>query len=525
MSRFQMYAGRSCNRRVPQTATPPAGHGEETFRHSSIRFLRSLVFLALLIAVTALTVSAQKTDRDNLPGYSAVQPFSVYEFCKTLASPAYSGRLTGHAGFTAAAEWAAAQFKKWGLQPVNAADGYLLPFPTEYTTVESAEMTLTAAGASTTAAEAKLEIGKDFLPLLFTDSGDQTGEVVFVGWGISAPELSYDDYAGMDVQGKFALCFRGTPDPSEPRYTDHDQHRTRMKKAKEKGALGIIYIYEEPIANPNGDWISGFTPAVISQKTADLILKEKGLAAANLRGDLTKYKRPLSFQTKTKLRVSVRSTHVAEGTGYNVAAWVEGSDPVLKNDYVIVGAHADHTGTVMGILFPGAEDNASGTAVAMEIGRIFAAMPKRPKRSVVIVLFGGEESGLKGSEHFAGHLPAQLGKPVAMLNFDMVGAGDGMRCGYSENPPELKRILDEADAVVKTVRAASPIRRIGVQSSDFAPFFRKGIPCLSFVSNGPHLSYHQSGDTIYRINPDMLADAARIGFLTALRLADAAGDR
>src|SRR4030042_3145054 len=128
-----------------------------------------------------------------------------------------------------------------------------------------------------TVKEGKLKPETEFLPLLFSDSGDRTADLIFAGWGICAPELGYDDYAGLDVEGRFVLCFRGTPDGSDRRYEPHDHHRARMKTAKEKGAPGIIYIYDEIASNPNGDWIEGFTPAEINVKVADLVLKEKGI--------------------------------------------------------------------------------------------------------------------------------------------------------------------------------------------------------------------------------------------------------
>jgi Zn-dependent M28 family amino/carboxypeptidase len=127
--------------------------------------------------------------------------------------------------------------------------------------------------------------------------------------------------------------------------------------------------------------------------------------------------------------------------------------------------------------------------------------------------------GLKGSEYFASHLPSDLGTCVGMINFDMVGEGDGMHAGYTPEPAPMKRALDEADAKAKTLKGASPIRGMGVQGSDHGPFMARGIPVISFSSNGPHLSYHGTGDTIYRVNPDMLGAAARLGFLAVVNVA------
>lgn len=454
------------------------------------------------------------------PGLLAINPASVYDHCKQLAGPDFAGRLTGDAGYTAAAHWAADQFRAWGVQPLFGGS-FLQAYSSPYTVIDQAAMTLILPGKDGAApTEVPLEAGKDFLPLLFSDSGDHTAAVVFAGWGISAPELGYDDYAGLDVSGKFVLCFRGTPDRRDQRYTDYDQHRTRMETARRKGALGIIYIYNEPQANPNGDWLAGFTPAEISSTIADRILAERNIKSDDLRADLSRYHHPLSFPLETRIHFQVRSRHFPNGTGYNIAGYVEGSDPVLKKECVVLGAHFDHCGAHMGMIFPGANDNASGSAAVMEAARAFAQAESRPKRSVMFVLFGGEEMGLMGSHYFAEHLGYGFSKYVGMLNFDMVGEGDGAWCGYSAQPESLKATIDRADAGLKLLRGGRAISHIGVRSSDFAPFFLKGIPCVSFSSNGPHLAYHQPGDTIYRINPDILAGITRLGARTAWYLAD-----
>lgn len=164
--------------------------------------------------------------------------------------------------------------------PLNQKKGYLQTYPSPHTIIDEAEMVFIPLQEDK---EIKLTPEKDFLPLLFSDSGDHSTEMVFAGWGISAPELGYDDYAGLDVQGKFVLCFRGTPDRTESGFQKHDHHRFRMNMAKEKGALGLFYIYPSPLANPNGDWIQGFTPAIISEGVADKILKEKGLKSQDLK--------------------------------------------------------------------------------------------------------------------------------------------------------------------------------------------------------------------------------------------------
>ena len=484
--------------------------------------MHTIIRLVVALVLVAAPLSAQPRKAEApAKGYAAVSGTAAYDYTKTLASPEFAGRLTAQRGGADAAAWIATQFRKWGLKPLKGSTDYLQSFPTETTAIEQAEMVLTppAVEKGKAPAPSQLQLNRDFLPLLYSDTADHAGKIVFTGWCVSAPELGYDDYAGIDLKGKWAACFRGVPDRADQRFAPYDEHRLRMKTARDRGALGVIYIYDEPIANPNGDWQPGFTPVVVSMKVADRFVAEKGTTAEALRADLLKYKRPLSFETSSSARVAVKSTHQATANGLNVVGVIEGSDPTLRQEYIVVGGHMDHCGPLAGNYYPGANDNASGTAVAMEIGRALMTAERKPKRSVVIVGFGGEEMGLKGSTYFVSHFPADAGKVVGMINFDMVAEGDGAGCSYSAEPPAVKKLLDEANATAKAMKDSAPLKPTD-GGSDFVPFMAKGIPSVSCSSNGPHLSYHQTGDTIYRINPDVLGDIARLGYLTAVKLAD-----
>jgi hypothetical protein len=480
-----------------------------------------LLFLVPIVLVIPLALEGGDLGTDAQRAYDSIRPMDVYDLCKKISSDEFAGRLTGDAGYTAAAKWAVSMFKEWGLKPIDKETGYLQPYPSPYTIVDESEMTLLLPGAAgAPPRELKLEAQTDFMPLLFAASGDTTADLVFAGWGISAPALGYDDYAGLEPAGKFVLCFRGTPDPADTAYEYYDQHRTRMRVAKEKGALGIVYIYDKPNAHPNGDWIEEFMPAMISEAIADSLLAEVALTCAELRKDLAETKKPVSLSLSSRVHYRVASRHFPDGVGYNVAAFVEGSDPKLRGECIVIGGHYDHCGSHMGLIFPGANDNASGSAVVMELAEAYSKLRERPKRSVVFALFGGEEMGLAGSTHFAEHLPAGFAKVTGMFNFDMVGEGDGASCSYTSDPPELRAALEEAGRRVGNLRRSREIKHVGVRSSDFAPFFLRGAPCVACFSNGPHLAYHETGDTIYRINPDILADIARIGFLASYEWAN-----
>ncbi len=478
-----------------------------------------------LAALLPLRGSDGALDRNVDRAFRSIDFAEGYAITRTLSSAEFAGRLTGSEGYTAAAKWAAGKFRQWGLKPIDPGSGYLQAYPSPYTIVDKAAMTLFAAGKAEKGREPaylekKLDLEKDFLPLLYTDSGDRTAGLVFAGWGISAPDLGYDDYAGIDVKDRFVLCFRGTPEDPARDFQLYDEHRTRMKTARDKGALGIIYIYPEVLSNPNGDWLRGFTPAMITEKAADLVFEETGGSSAGLKKALLTYKRPISFPLRSKARLAVASRTFPGGIGYNIAGYVEGSDPGLKKECLVIGGHFDHDGEHMGLLFPGADDNASGSAAVMQIARAFAGLGRKPKRSVVFALFGGEEMGLQGSTWFVGHPPGPFARVDGMFNFDMVGEGDGIGIAASAEPPDLLRILEEAGRHVKTLRSRDVIQGVGVRGSDFAPFFQKGVPCASFYSLGPHMAYHQTGDTIYRVNPDIIADTARLAFLGAVFWAD-----
>jgi hypothetical protein len=479
----------------------------------------AVALFLVFVAASPLVGSAGPKDKNAEKAMRSIRPAEGYEFVKTLASPEFNGRQSGDAGATASCKWAAGLFREWGLKTVDG-EGGLLPFPSPYTIVDSAEMTISLPGTPEGGPGIKLQPEKEYLPLLSSDSGDRTGGLVFAGWGISAPELNYDDYAGLFVKGKYVLCFRGTPDRTERGFQVHDEHRKRMLTAADKGALGIIYIYPEIISNNNVDWIPGFLPAVITEKVADRLFEEKGTTAAEVQKALATYKRPISFPLGAKVRHTVTSRNFSEGVGFNVVGAVMGSDPALRKECVIVGAHFDSTGKHMGLLFPGADDNASGSAAVLQIAKALAQLDRKPKRTVLFVLFGGEEAGLRGSYWFAEHLPKAVGKVDAMFNFDMVGEGDGVRASTSAEPAKLAEFLKEADASVGILRNTGTIRDIGVRSSDYAPFFLMGAACMSFGSNGPHLAYHLSGESIYRINPDIIADTARLAFLTIHAWAD-----
>lgn len=477
--------------------------------------IRKALTIAVVVCACGLEAS-QSVESRLQKGWATIKPDDTYELVKKMASPEFGGRFTGHPKYAAAAKWAASRFQAMGLKPISQKDGYLQPFPSPYGTMDHARLDVIRGGARTTAA-----IPRHFMPMVFSDSGTAKGDTVFVGWGIHAPDLGYDDYAGVDVKGKFVLCFRGTPD-ADPKWIPHDAHRRRMKTARDLGALGLVYVYPEVLVNNNSDLIAGFYQALISDDLANQILEDKGTSVAALKKQLRETKKPATMPLGVQFDLTVASRYVADSTAYNVVGYVEGTDPALSRELIVVGGHFDGVGEHLGILFPGADDNASGSAVVMEVAEAFARNDVRPKRSVMFVLFGGEEMGSSGAEYFVAHLPPPGTTVAAFLNYDMEGLGDKVSGFMSSSLLAQRALLDQADAGLGILGRVGEMRGIGNRSGDVSPFFAKGYPIASMMSNGPRpaFSYHLPGDSLEIVQPQLMANIARHAYRWAFLLAD-----
>jgi len=476
---------------------------------------RRVLIMAVLLATSVLNAQEAVESR-LLKGWNTIKPEDTFALVKKMVEPEFGGRFTGHPKYAAASKWAASLFKQWNLKPIDEKNGYLQAYNAPYAVIDQAKLDVIQDGARTTAA-----IPRDFMPLIFSDSGSAKAEAVFVGWGIHAPELGYDDFAGVNVKGKFLLCFRGTPD-SDPKWVPYDAHRARMQMAHKQGALGLIYIYAEVIAHNNSDLIKGFFQAMVSDEVGDRIFKAHGTSVAALKKQLKDTKKPASMPVGAGLELTVKGRHYPEGIGYNVVGYVEGSDPLLKQEFVVVGGHFDGVGEHLGLFFPGADDNASGSAVVMEAAEALAKNEVRPKRSVMFVLFGGEELGGTGSDYFVANLPAPIKTVVGLLNFDMEGLGDKVSASMSAPLLALKDLLVKADVGLGLVGRIGETRSVGNRSGDITPFFRKGYPIASIMSNGdrPKFSYHLPGDSLDIVQPAIMANISRLTYRWAFYLAD-----
>jgi len=451
-------------------------------------------------------------------GVAAQQPDRIQKDVKYLASDALEGRLTGSKGATDAARYIAREFGRLGLKPVASSAGrngsesrYLQQFPYVAGVSLGKRNALTF---SQDVAQLKLEVGTDWLPLGFSSAANVAGGVVFAGYGITSSELSYNDYAAVNATGKIVIVLQGTPDGDNPhgRFAQFEGVRWKAVAARNAGAQALIVIARDAnfkddrltrLTYDNSAGDAGLPVIVIAREAADKLLQPSRLSLSQL-------EQSPAGQTLTG-DVSLTTDVVRNDTpAYNVIGMIEGSDPILKKEVIIVGAHYDHLGRGgegSGSLAPrggdihyGADDNASGTAGVLELARLFSA--KKPKHTIVFMAFGGEEEGLLGSNYYVNHPLLPLANTVAMINMDMIGRmKDGrLIVGGVGTAKEWRELIAGEKQFQLT------LNEDGFGPSDHSSFYGKQIPVLFFWT-GTHNDYHKPSDTFDKIN---YADEARI---------------
>ncbi len=480
--------------------------------------------LSLALLLSALTLRAETELSEQ------AQIFQ--EHVRYLASEELAGRGTGDEGNDKAADYIARFFLNNGVKKIG--DSYLQPF-TATTGVKlgpgnAASSTLFVARYGMPRDKARrvqrsFVAGKDYMPLGFSQSATIKGDLLFAGFGITAKDVEYDDYATIDAKGKVVVVLRGSPEQNDFHgpHNDrlHDPHSlfnkyaaltTKAINAREHGALGIVFV------TPQGDSSEVLMPLRLERMANDLGIvavhfNRKAIAKlfppkSSLQTTETKMyasKTPHSFEfgnAEMELTVKLEFT---ESRTANVIGSVRGSDDALKDEYIVVGAHYDHLG--MGghgsrhsgrepAIHFGADDNASGTAMMMELA---AAVAKNPlPRSVVFMGFSGEEMGLLGSNYYVKNPLIPLDKTVYMLNFDMVGRlkDSKLTAMGSGTSPVLPALFDFL-AARHPVELS--INEDGFGPSDHTSFYSHKVP-VSMIFTGTHDDYHTPADTWDKLN-------------------------
>lgn len=431
-----------------------------------------------------------------------------------LASPELKGRRAGEEGNILAAKYIAGQFASYGLIPLGEKNGYFQPF----TFVSVIKMSTTnSLVISHGTSKKNYTLDKQFRPISFTENTTVTAPLVFVGYGITAKtdSLKYDDYESLDVKKKIVVAMRYSPGGSgNNRYSRYQPMMDKAFTAKDHGAAGIIFL-TGPEGEEGSNLISfsssatkstGIAVATLLWSEMDSLVQASGKKLTDVRQTINSTQKPESFELAGCEATLVTQTEKVYATSANIAGKLEGTDPLLKGQCVVLGAHMDHLG--MGgqgsllpdtvAIHPGADDNASGTAGVLELAQYFSAHRQELKRTLVFISFSGEEEGLLGSDYYVNNPLFPLDSTIAMINMDMIGrlrdstlVVEGM--GTS---PQWEKIVREEN---RDSLFHLKLKPDGFGPSDHSSFYSKNVPVMFFFTN-LHGDYHRPTDTWDKIN-------------------------
>jgi aminopeptidase YwaD len=497
---------------------------------------------AALLASSLLAAPPRAEEVSN----PAITGPEIVAHIRYLASEDLQGRGSGDRGADVAAEYLAERFRAAGLKPAGDNGTFFQQFPVftgirlgEGNTVSlrsgktSLALKTAAPPASEAAPDARGERAPlpgasspagdgDFMPVSFSKNGSVYAPLVFAGYGISKPDLGHDDYKGVDVRGKIVLVLRHTPDMDDQgKFAPFATLLYKTITARQKGAAGILFL-TGPLGDHPEDFSrfaldsassdAGIPTGIIKRRPVETLLEPTGKTLRDLQIMIahgTTHSFPIpGARAGMKIHV-VRDTAPTR----NVIGLLEGSDPKLRDEVVVVGAHYDHLGlgnshslsaSAKPEIHHGADDNASGTAGVLELAQYFAANREKAGRSLLFMGFSGEEIGLLGSAYWTKKPTIPVERIAAMINLDMIGRmrNDTVYVIGADSSPAWKELLEQANAPHRLqMKTGGSGVGIGLGASDQNSFYVKNIPVLFFFT-GSHADYHRPSDTWEKIEAE-----------------------
>jgi aminopeptidase YwaD len=481
---------------------------------------------ALLLAPPAAAQISAGAAGGSVSGTSSplVSVDELTSHVEWLASDALAGRRAGTPGAERAARYVMSAMSDAGLEPAPGYPNYLqtFEFPVGVELGQDNRLVLQHGSRLGTI----FQPGRDFLPLAGSLPDRVVQPVVFAGYGISAPSIGWDDYDGIDVEGKIVLVLRLSPEGDQPssRFGRYISDRYKAANARAHGARAVLLVNgpatEEidrliPFAVDEEPGVLGIVALSVTQGVARRIVATAGEDLSLWQHQINRDDRPRSrpienavLNLRTDLKPRLRTTH-------NVLGVVHGRDPRLAQEIVVVGAHYDGLGLggpgslepVPGEVHNGADDNASGVSALLELAQFFAYPTNRPDRTIAFVAFGAEEEGILGSAWFVANPPWPLGNVVAMVNMDMIGRlGEELTVYGVASSKGWPAVLEDANRDVGAPVVEMPE---GYGPSDHVAFYLRQIPVLAFFT-GVHADYHRASDDVERLNLEGLHTVTRL---------------
>jgi hypothetical protein len=515
-------------------------------------------FISFAIIISMAIIPKNSFSQKNPPGISKINSGDLESYVSFLASPSMNGRGDGEPELEITVNYLASQAKLLGLKPANGSS-YLQPYTIMQKMIDPEKSVIKVLSSDNDS----VLIREPMIQLFPAGAADFEieGEVAFAGYGIKADKYSYNDLENITPAGNILLLMNRSPlsddgtrflfdDPVWSKFMGIQAKLTNLLFSRAKAILivsdpksGFSSIEQQypGIANElkSSKYLKGSKPLMpdmpampriifVNRSVADELLKGTGHTLDELQKNIDSDLKPHSFMIPGK-KLKIKETSKLEETVlFNVAAWIEGSDPVLKKEIVVFSGHADHIGKTGGLINPGADDNASGCAAILEIAQAFQSLEKKPLRSLLFLWVTGEEIGLYGSQAYVNNPLFPLENTVTDLNLDMIGRVKGVA-----DTTEEKRMTGETGVFVITddqskelvsianeVDKRSPIDidyslsgRNGPQQlfsrSDQYNFAKKDIAVL-FFTTGEHTDYHKPGDVAEKIDYEKMELIAKM---------------
>lgn len=473
---------------------------------NNLHMKKHIILLSVFFLVFNLGLKAQNITE------SEITISELNKHIEYLSSDELEGRLSGSPGGLLAAEYIREQLKAFST--LMGENGF------QYFDVVTDVKLGPNNSLSINDFEAKIDV--DFTPYSFSKNTTQNAQVAFVGYGleIDTEDLKWNDYENINVEGKWVLVLRGDPENTkeESKFLLYADDRDKVLTARDKGAVGVLFVSgnnfdsQDKLVSLYFDKTSsdaGLPVLNIKREVANKLLSAKNKSVESLETEIDSLLKSESFMIETNVLASTEIIQQKVRT-QNVVSLIEGADPVLKNEYIVIGAHYDHLGLggqgsgsrEPDVIAPhnGADDNASGVAGIIEIGEKFASMKDELKRSIIIIAFDAEEMGLLGSTYFTRNSLVDIKSIKAMFNFDMIGRLDSEELKMAVNGTgtsvEAESILNKHKDKFDLKVAYSPE---GYGPSDHAAFYGEDIPVF-FFTTGAHGDYHTPADDIELLN-------------------------
>ena len=427
-----------------------------------------------------------------------------------LSHESRSGRYPGTRGSKDVISYIIKQFKSYGIMP-GSKGSFVQPFDIT-TGIELGEVNYAILNGDTLIAK------QDYIPLAFSENSAISGSLVFAGYGfkIEQEDLQWNDYKNLDVNGKWVVIMRHSPERhnQHSKYAPHSSLHKKMLVARDQGAAGVIFVSQiededlYPLTYNRGYKNAGIPVIHLSNKAADNLFKPFGWSRQSIQETMNRSLTSISFKLNNmkffvSVELSLKKTRAA-----NVIGTIKSGNRKYRDEYIVVGAHFDHLGiggagsgsrdTETQSIHPGADDNASGVSGLLELAQKLSAQRSRLKRSVLFIGFDAEEKGLLGSKHFIKNPTVDIKKIITMVNMDMIGRMEDSSAtvGGVGTSPVFKPLLDSLkDGRMFTLGMSNP----GFGPSDHAAFYAEDIPVLFFFT-GIHNDYHTPRDTWKNIN-------------------------